>query len=190
MRVVDLGARALENREPLGDNEYARLVAAKGTNPMLGVIAGYRTVGTKHAPRFSRTPLHNLLAAFPGLPDVHVVAALHRPKERDAHFKRAMAAGAPVFAEGFWALFDWLKQESGRLDLAPPVLRQQLTSGMVWTSFLDAPTEEKGTVRIVTTSGHTSLAIITDDRSTMVAARSAGRIARDDGPGGPEPNAA
>ena len=181
VRVVELGARALENREPLGENEYARLVAAKGTNPMLGLLAGYRTVGTTHAPRFSGTPLSNLLAAFPGLPDVHVIAALHRPKERDAHFKRAMAAGTPLFAEGFWALFDWLTQESARLNLAAPVLREQLTSGMVWTSFLDAATEEKGTVRIVTTSGRTSLARITDDRSVMVAARSSGRIARDDG---------
>ena len=181
VRVVDLGARALENREPLGDNEYARLVAAKGTNPMLGVIAGYRTVGTTHASRFSDTPLHNLLAGFPGLPDVHVVAALHRPEERDAHFTRAMEAGTPVFAEGFWALFDWLTREAGRRNLAPPVLRQPLTSGMVWTSFLDAPTEETGTVRIVTTSGRTSLAAMSDERSVMVAARSAGRIARDDG---------
>ena len=181
VRVVDLGARALENREPLGDNEYARLVGAKGTNPMLGVIAGYRTVGTEHAPRFSRTALSNLLAAFPGLPDVHVVAALHRPKERDKHFKQTMKAGTPVFAEGFWALFDWLTEESGRRNLAPPVLREQLTSGMVWTSFLDAPTEEKGTVRLVTTSGRTSLANISDERGVMVAARSAGRIAREDG---------
>jgi len=61
------------------------------------------------------------------------------------------------------------------------VLRQQLTSGMVWTSFLDAPAEEKGAVRIVTTSGRTSLATISDDRSVMVAARSVGRIGPDDG---------
>jgi V8-like Glu-specific endopeptidase len=177
VRIVDLGARALENREPLGDNEYARLVGAKGTNPMLGVIAGYRTVGTEHAPRFSGEPLDNLLAGFPGLPDVHVVAALHRPRERDAHFKRTMEAGTPVFAEGFWALVDWLTEEAGRKNLAPPLLREQLTSGMVWTSFLDAAAGEKGTVRLVTTSGRTSLATITDDRSVMVAARSAGRVA-------------
>ena len=40
-----------------------------------------------------------------------------------------MKAGTPVFAEGVWALFDWLAEESGRRNFAPPVLREQLSVG-------------------------------------------------------------
>ena len=41
----------------------------------------------------------------------------------------------PVIAEGFWTLFDWLRQQSLTNNRPLHLLRQELTAGLVWTSF-------------------------------------------------------
>jgi hypothetical protein len=188
VRIVDLSRRALEGRDPLSDIEYGGLLERKRANPMLAIIAGYRMLGTPREDQFrgpagtaptpgtlGESPLWNMVAFFPGLPDVHVLAGLYDPAKRRQHFERAMAAGTPVLAEGFWRLLEWLTEKSAADKTAPPQLRQSLVPGTVWTAFAPPrPASPLGASRVVLPSGR-ALADAPDVRMAA-AERAVGRL--------------
>jgi hypothetical protein len=147
VRLVELAWRALEGRDPLDAIEYGGLIAGKRSNPLLGVIAGYRMLPTSRADEFrvipeppptpgiTRSPLWNLVRFFPGLPDVHILAGLYDPERRDEHFARAREAGTPVLTEGLWTLVDWVTSQAMQAGVTPPTLRLNVLPGTVWTGF-------------------------------------------------------
>ncbi len=197
VRVVELAWRALQGRDPLDANEYDELLHRKRSNPLLGIIAGYRMYRTEREHQFRVTPeppinngfavispLWNMVYLFPGLPDVHVLAGLYDPDRRDEHFQRAMDTGTPVLVEGFWTLVEWLTAKSMRENRPPPAMRQSVVPGMVWTSFTDSPRAEPiESLHVVTSTGRNYARDVLDDLVPEVA-RSVGRLAAD---GAPEP---
>lgn len=188
VRLVELAWRALQGRDTLDDIEYSGLLEGKRSNPLLGIIAGYRMFRTEREHQFRVTseppanegrvgpsPLWNMVYLFPGLPDVHVLAGLYDPERRDEHFQRAMNTGTPVMVEGFWTLVEWLTEESNRNSTPPPKLGQSVLPGMVWTSFTDTPRAELiGSVQVITPTGRSYAGSASDD--LVDVARSVGRL--------------
>jgi hypothetical protein len=195
VRLVELGWRALKERESLDTIEYDGLLHGKRSNPLLAIIAGYRMFGTEREEQFrvltkqpeageiTDSALWNMVTLFPGLPDVHVLAGLYDPARRDEHFKRAMNTGTPVMVEGFWTLVEWLSELAIREQKPAPTLRQSVLPGMVWTSFTEA--ERAGRiegVHVITPTGRTQAG----DASQKLAAlaRSVGRLEASGGTAG------
>jgi V8-like Glu-specific endopeptidase len=177
VRLVELAWRALEGRDPLDDGEYGELLVGKRSNPMLAVIAGYRMLRTKRADEFRRQALRNMLRLVPALPDVHVLAGLYEPAKRDAHFQRAMDTGTPALAEGFWTLIEWLGAQSVGKGRPAPVLHENVVPGMVWTAFTERKRASRiGDVRVVSSSGRSSLGDSADSSVLTRAAQSVGRL--------------
>jgi hypothetical protein len=196
VRLIELAWRALEGRDPLDAIEHNGLLEGKRSNPLLGIIAGYRMSGTDRADEFlvmaqpparrekTASALWNLVQFFPGLPDVHVLAGIYDPERRDAHFQRAMATGTPVLAEGFWRLVDWLTADAMRQGIAPPVLGRAVLPGTVWTAFTEAPPAARvDAIRIVPSVGRPSVGDASASRAEAIA-RSVGRVEIE---GAPEP---
>ena len=180
VRLVELAWRALEGRDPLDPIEHQGLIDGKRSNPLLGIIAGYRMFRSDRANEFrvlpeppllpgkTASPLWNLVQFFPGISDVHVLAGLYDPDRRDEHFGRAMRAGTPVLVEGFWTLVDWLTSTAMAAGVAPPTLAQSVLPGTVWTGFTEAaPAIAVESVRILPNAGRPSLG----DRSNPVSWR-------------------
>lgn len=113
------------------------------------------------ASRPGPSALRNMVAFFPGLPDVHILAALceSNPDRREKHFIRALRYGVPIFAEGTRALAAWFQSRPSptpapsdiaaagtaspvsRLAVLPPELREPMTSllsGTPWTAWVAA----------------------------------------------------
>ena len=177
VRLVELAWRALEGRDPLDDIEFGGLLAGKRSNPMLAVIAGYRMFRTKRQEEFRRTALKNMLRLFPKLPDVHVLAGMYEPEERDEHFQSAMDAGTPALAEGLWTLTEWLGAKSVRTGVPAPLLQENVLPGMIWTAFTPRMRASRiGEMRIVSTSGRSSTGDSADAAVLWKAAQSCGRI--------------
>ena len=192
VRLVELAWRALKSRDPLDAVEHRGLIEGKRSNPMLGVIAGYRMAKTDRADQFrgpagalppdavaGPSPLWNMVRFFPGLPDVHVLAGIYDPDRRDEHFQRAMDAGTPVLVEGFWTLVEWLTETSRRAGVPPPVLRENVMPATVWTSFADAaPAPRVEGVRVVDAAGRSRAGARYGDLAGP-ASRSVGRLDAD-----------
>jgi hypothetical protein len=193
VRLIELAWRALEGRDPLDAVEHHGLIEGKRSNPLLGVIAGYRMYGTDRAEQFraipqpparrekTRSALWNLVQFFPWLPDVHVLAGLYDPERRDQHFQRAMQTGTPVLVEGFWTLVDWLTTTAMRRSVAPPTLGRAVLPGTVWTAFAEsAGSARAGVVRILPSAGRPFFG---DPSTSRVAAfaRCVGRLDFEDG---------
>ena len=177
VRLVELAWRALEGHDPLDDVEIEGLLHGKRSNPMLAVIAGYRMLRTQRAKAFRAPALKNMLRLFPGLPDVHVLAGLYEPAQRDAHFQRAMDTGTPALAEGFWTLIEWLGAQSVGKGRPAPVLHENVVPGMVWTAFTERTRASRiGDVRVVSTSGRSSVGDTADNSLLAKAAQSVGRL--------------
>ena len=188
VRLIELAWRALEGRDPLDPIEHQGLLDGKRSNPLLGIIAGYRMWGTDRADTFrvmaqpparrekTSSALWNLVQFFPGLPDVHVLAGIYDPERRDEHFQRAMDAGTPVLAEGFWRLVDWLTATAMRSGLAPPVLGRAVLPGTVWTAFTEPPPAARvEAVRVVPSAGRPFRGDASASRAAAIA-RSVGRL--------------
>jgi hypothetical protein len=163
-RDVALGA--------VGEGNLSELLYGKWLDPLLGCLAGYILVrrgqledfagsvwagepdvledpeGPVAAAAREREPipsaLRNLVAFFPDLPDVHVLAGLSDPVEerRSGHFERALRRGLPVFAEGARALAAWARRQGAVLPppLAEPLAR--LLPGSTWTAWEAGEDEE------------------------------------------------
>ena len=195
VRLVELAWRALQGLDPLDAIEHNGLLQGKRSNPLLGIIAGYRMYGTEREQQFRVTteppankavagnsPLWNMVYLFPGLPDVHVLAGMYDRDRRDEHFQRAMDTGTPVLVEGFWTLIEWLTAKAMRENRPPPAMQQGVLPGMVWTSFTDAPRAESiESLRVVTPTGRNYARDALDDFIPAVA-RAVGRLSVDDGP--------
>ena len=193
IRLVELAWRALQGRDPLDAIEHGGLIEGKRSNPLLGVIAGYRMLRTERANEFrvlpqqpstpgkTKSALWNLVQFFPDLPDVHVLAGLYDPERRAEHFERAMHAGTPVLVEGFWALVDWLTSDAMRRGLAPPTLSDSVLPGTVWTGFTEpASAVPIESVHIVPIAGRPSLGN-TSNRRVLALSKSVGRLEPADG---------
>ncbi|HEV7242175.1 MAG TPA: caspase family protein [Thermoanaerobaculia bacterium] len=177
VRLVELAWRALEGRDPLDDIEFGGLLAGKRSNPMLAVIAGYRMFRTKRENEFRKTALKNMLRLFPKLPDVHVLAGMYEPEERDKHFQRAMDIGTPALAEGLWTLVEWLGTKSVADKKPTPILQENVLPGMVWTAFTERTrTTRTSDVRVVSKSGRSSTGDSADSAVFAKAAHSVGRL--------------
>lgn len=181
VRLVDLASRALESRDPLDSVEFGGLLEGKRSNPMLGVIAGYRMLGTSREDQFrgtaGKSPMANMLRLFDGLPDVHVLAGLYDAQHRDDHFQRAAERGTPVLADGFWALMQWLTATAMRANEPPPALRESVLPGIVWTAFSEpAVAARPGALRFVTSAGQTRFGDSQARDSLTQAARAVGRL--------------
>ncbi len=119
--------------------------------------------------------LWNMIALFPGLPDVHVLAGMYDPERRDEHFQRAMDTGTPVLVEGFWTLVEWLTEKAILKQLPAPTLRQSVLPGMVWTSFTESERAQRiEGLHVVTSTGHTRAADAPD--KFFAVARAVGRL--------------
>lgn len=197
VRLVELAWRALQGRDPLDAIEHKGLLDGKRSNPLLGIIAGYRMHGTEREHQFRVTsepplnqgsagpsPLWNMVYLFPQLPDVHVLAGLYDRNRKDKHFQRAMDAGTPVLVEGFWTLVEWLTAKAMSENRPPPALWQSVLPGMVWTSFTDsARAEPIESLHVISSTGRKYARDSFDDFVPAVA-RSVGRVGAD---GAPEP---
>ena len=177
VRLVELAWRALEGRDPLDAVEFRGLLAGKRSNPMLAVIAGYRMFRTERASQFRESALDNLLELFAGLPDVHVLAGMYEPAKREKHFQRAMDAGTPALAEGFWTLVEWLGAKSAEKKFAAPILQENVLPGMVWTAFTERTRASRiSDVRIVSSRGRSSTGDSADAAVLAAAAPAVGRV--------------
>lgn len=188
VRFVELAWRALQGHDPLDEVEYEGLIEGKRSNPLLGIIAGYRMIGTDRAdefrvlpaqperPMMTRSALWNLVHFFPGFPDVHVLAGLYDSARRDEHFARAMQAGTPVLVEGFWTLVDWLTEKAVQWNRTPPTLSRNVLPGSVWTSFVEQlPAPPVESVHIVPSVGRPYLGNRSDSLA-LTLAKSVGRL--------------
>ncbi|HYU31094.1 MAG TPA: caspase family protein [Thermoanaerobaculia bacterium] len=103
-------------------------------DPIAGTLLGYSLVRMGKAEDLAAAPLlPALLESFPELPDVHVLAGLAYPDERDRRFEAALAGGGlPVFFDGLQALASWA-------SAPPPLLAEALGSGLfsgaAWSSW-------------------------------------------------------
>ncbi|MFN0250946.1 MAG: alkaline phosphatase family protein [Kofleriaceae bacterium] len=185
VRLIGLSSQALAEGARLTRGEVDDLLRGKWSNPLLAITAGYRMFGTDHEDQFrgpiddlrrdgdtrGPSPLGNLRRFFPTLPDVHVLAALYDPERRDDHFVAAMLRGVPIVVQGFAALSRWLPQRAGRRDAPPPILREQIVPGSVWTAFTERA--DNAREHVVLPSG-SSVARRDDARVSLAAT---GRIA-------------
>ncbi|HEY6179107.1 MAG TPA: caspase family protein [Kofleriaceae bacterium] len=154
IRLVELSWRALEEGDALDDVEYRGLVDGKRANPLLGLVAGYRMWNTRRAPAFASRPLGNMLRLFPALPDVHVLAGLYDPANRDDHLERAARIGTPVASIGFQVLAEWMARRALRGETTPLELRRQLVPGSAWTAWTaDRAPAAGDTVPVITPTG-------------------------------------
>ncbi|HKU41501.1 MAG TPA: hypothetical protein VJR89_25265, partial [Polyangiales bacterium] len=168
VRLVELSWRALEARDPLDSIEYGGLLQGKRSNPLLGLIAGYRMLGTPAADEFlgpledrhavasaGKSPLWNMLSLFADLPDVHVLAALYDTPNRDEHFARAAAKGTPLLALGFASLVDWMTERAVKARELPPEIAHTQLPGVPWTAWTSLPStvSDVEVFRVVTASG-------------------------------------
>lgn len=157
---------------PLGEGNLEELLNGEWLDPLLGCLAGYILVrrgdredfagavrpgahdvledpeGPAAAAAREQGPiasaLRNLVAFFPELPDVHILAGLADPVEerRSSHFERAFRRGLPVFAEGARALAAWARRQG--IDLPAPLAEPlaRLLSGSPWAAWEAAEDEE------------------------------------------------
>jgi hypothetical protein len=194
VRLVELAWRALQGRDPLDAIEHQGLIDAKRSNPLLGIIAGYRMLRSDRAHQFrvlseppsvrgkTASPLWNLVQFFPGLPDVHVLAGLYDTQRRDEHFARAMETGTPVLAEGFWTLVDWVTSKANQAGVAPPTLERNVLPGTVWTGFTEAASPAGlESIRVLPSAGRPHISDRPGDRFVSLA-RFVGRLDREDEP--------
>ncbi len=179
VRLVEIAARALENRDPLDSIEFGGLIEGKRSNPMLAVIAGYRMFGTVRAGEFVG-PLERMRAVFDGFPDLHVLAALYDPLRKDEHLEHAMERGTPVIAQGFWTLMQWLTASAAEQDALPPALRESVLPGVVWTAFSAPPVAAHAdALRFVTSAGQTRIGEARRNERMAKAAEAAGLVEGD-----------
>jgi hypothetical protein len=188
VRLVELAWRALEGRDPLDAVEHQGLIDAKRSNPLLGIIAGYRMLRSDRAHQFrvlseppsvrgkTASPLWNLVQFFPGLPDVHVLAGLYDTQRRDEHFARAIETGTPVLTEGFWTLVDWITSKAMQAGVAPPTLERNIVPGTVWTGFTEAAAHAgRESIRVLPSAGRPHISDRPRDRFVSLA-RFVGRL--------------
>ncbi|MFZ6181198.1 trypsin-like peptidase domain-containing protein [Nannocystis pusilla] len=166
VRLVELAWRALERRDPPAPIEHNGLIDGKCANPLLAVIAGYRLLGTEREDQFrgprervdvdvlGRSALRSMVTCFPELPDVHVLAALYDPENRDRSFALAARAGIPVLADGLESMLDWFATSAMRMAAPPPLVRRGVASGP-WTSFVEP--KSTPTIALVQPSGRATL---------------------------------
>jgi len=182
VRLVEIASRALEHRDALDSDEFEGLLTAKRSNPMLGVIAGYRMFGTTRAEDFVEpkpwggSALWNMVDSFDGLPDVHVLAGLYDPERKDEHFERAMQRGTPVIAEGFWTLLQWMTVQAMEKNAPPPALSESVLP-IAWTAFSEPSRAARAdALRIVTAAGQTRFGDSTRDDVLATSARAVGLL--------------
>lgn len=120
--------------EPLLEGELLELVLGKWLDPLLGAIAGYSLIGRGRGDRFG-VAVENMLHYFPDLPDSHVLAGLCRPSEREEHYRRAVAAGLPVFSEGVRVLQRWFRG-AGDPQAVLEEPSRALVPGSPWTAWV------------------------------------------------------
>ena len=177
VRLVEIAWRALEGRDPVDELEFGGLLVGKRSNPMLAVIAGYRMFPTERAEEFRKKALKNMLRLFPKLPDVHVLAGMYEPEERDQHFQHAMDRGTPALAEGLWTLTEWLGAKSVLKGVPAPVLQENVLPGMIWTAFTERTrTTRTRDIRVVSKSGRSSTGDSGESAVLAKAAQSVGRL--------------
>jgi hypothetical protein len=182
VRLVELAWRALEGRDPLDVRDYDGLLHGKRSNPMMAVIAGYRMFRTEHAGLYRDEALGNMLRLFPGLPDVHVLAGMYLPEQREPHFQRAIEAGIPVIAEGFWALNEWIGAQAVAQGIPAPPLKESVLPGIAWTAFTErARASRIEDVRMVGTSGRSYVGDAVDPAVIAKAAEAVGLLEVVDG---------
>ena len=111
--------RALAEGLPLLDGE-----SGAWSNPLAAAVCGFRLLAEGDRVRL-RGLVTSALAAWPRLPDLHVLAAQIDPGSRGAHLAAAAQAGTPLLTRA-WKL----AQEPGTPQEAP-------LEGQIWTSFAE-----------------------------------------------------
>ena len=179
VRRVEVAARALRDDLPLTRGEFDAIRAHLLSNPLLGVLTGYRALRHRVVPfdvpvsdAALRDLVDELVAAYPDVPDVHMLNAMLSGD--DGRFRAATESGTPVVLDGFQAGVAWMAKTAAARALDPPQLRFGTVPGLTWTAFTTAQRDDTR-VPVVSRSGFVDRLRDVSD-ATLAAAAAAGRL--------------